>query len=74
MHEVSSLDITAIDSLDAAIRQLEARGKRIIFIGLAPNLILKLRRAGIRKNAYLSFARSANQASKRWLAYQTTIK
>lgn len=74
MHEVSSLDITAIDSLDAAIRQLEARGKRIIFIGLAPNLILKLRRAGIRKNANLSFARSANQASKRWLAYQTTIK
>jgi len=68
MHEVSTLDITAIDSLDTAIRQLNQMGKAIIFIGLDPRLILKLRRAGIRKNATISFARSASQASKRWLA------
>jgi len=74
MHEVSSLDITAIDSLDTAIRQLGIMDKRIIFIGLDPRLILKLRRAGIRKSANISFARNANQASKRWLANQVTSK
>lgn len=70
MHQVSSLDITAIDSLDSALRQLTLANKTIIFIGLNPRLILKLRRAGIRKNAHLSFARSANQACKRWHAKQ----
>lgn len=74
MHEVTSLDITAIDSLDAALRQLSLSGKTIIFIGLQARLILKLRKAGIRKGANISFARSASQASKRWLAYQTTIQ
>lgn len=70
MHQVSSLDITAIDSLDSALRQLTLANKTIVFIGLNPRLILKLRRAGIRKNAHLSFARSANQACKRWHAKQ----
>lgn len=70
MHQVSSLDITAIDSLDNALRQLMLANKTIVFIGLNPRLILKLRRAGIRKNAHLSFARSANQACKRWHAKQ----
>ena len=74
MHQVSSLDITAIDSLDSALRQLTLANKTIVFIGLNPRLILKLRRAGIRKNANLSFARSANQASKRWITYQTNTK
>ncbi|HKM14766.1 MAG TPA: C4-dicarboxylic acid transporter DauA [Marinospirillum sp.] len=66
MQQVPSLDITAIDSLNSAIDQLILAGKTIIFIGLSPRLILKLRRAGIRKSTHLSFARSANQASKRW--------
>lgn len=68
MQQVPSLDITAIDSLNSAIDQLMLTNKTIIFIGLSPRLILKLRRAGIRKNTHVSFARSANQASKRWLA------
>ena len=71
MHQVSSLDITAIDSLDSALRQLTLANKTIIFIGLNPRLILKLRRAGIRKSGNISFARSANQASKRWAAFKT---
>lgn len=66
MQQVPSLDITAIDSLNNAIDQLILTGKNIIFIGLNPRLILKLRRAGIRKSHHISFARSANQASKRW--------
>lgn len=74
MHQVSSLDITAIDSLDNAIRQLSIAEKTIIFIGLNPRLILKLRRAGIHKNSNISFARSANQASKRWIASQATVE
>ena len=68
MHQVPSLDITAIDSLNNAIRKLSLEGKSIVFIGLNPRLILKLRRAGINKNTHTSFARSANQASKQWLA------
>lgn len=63
MHQVPSLDITAIDSLDAAIRQLALDNKKITFIGLNPRLILKLRKAGIRSNHQISFARTAKQAS-----------
>lgn len=70
MHQVPSLDITAIDSINAAIRQLTQANKTIIFIGLNPRLILKLRRTGVRKNTHISFARSANQASKRWIAFK----
>lgn len=73
MHQVPSLDITAIDSLDNAIRQLTLANKNIVFIGLNPRLILKLRRAGIRKNTNISFARSANQACKRWQASLATV-
>lgn len=70
MQQVPSLDITAINSLDSAIHKLSLAKKTIVFIGLNPKLALKLRRAGIDKNTNISFAHSANQASKRWLSLQ----
>lgn len=66
MHLVSSLDITAMDSLNNVVQQLGKTGTQVFIIGLNPSLVLKLRRVGLHKNTHTKFARSANQASKLW--------
>jgi SulP family sulfate permease len=70
MHQVPTLDITAIDSLSSAVKQLQKDNKQVVFIGLNPRLILKLRRAGLGKGKLITFARSAEAASQRWKRLQ----
>lgn len=72
MQQVPTLDITAIDSLSNAIKQLQDDNKQVVFIGLSPRLILKLRRAGLGKGELITYARSAEAASQRWKRLQTT--
>ncbi|SEI52836.1 sulfate permease, SulP family [Allopseudospirillum japonicum] len=57
MHTVTSLDITAMDMLVPQLKHIQAEGTHLIICGLAPRLILKLRRAGLRKQGYLHFRR-----------------
>lgn len=68
MHQVSSLDITAIDSLANSLKQLELAGKDVYFIGLNPKLILKLRRAGLHSSERVKFVRTTKQACEIWQA------
>ncbi|MDR9467565.1 C4-dicarboxylic acid transporter DauA [Marinospirillum sp.] len=70
MHQVPTLDITAIDSLSSVVKQLQKDNKQVVFIGLNPRLILKLRRAGLGKGKLITFARSAEAASQRWKRLQ----
>lgn len=71
MHEVPSLDTTAIVALESLRRELGEQGVGIIFVGLPPRLALKLKRAGIkRETGKLAVVRTlahAERMSRRWL-------
>lgn len=71
MHEVPSLDTTAIVALASLRRELGEQGVGIIFVGLPPRLALKLKRAGIkRETGKLAVVRTlahAERMSRRWL-------
>ncbi|SFX29495.1 C4-dicarboxylic acid transporter DauA [Marinospirillum alkaliphilum] len=64
--QVPSLDVTAMESLHTALQELEEQQKTVVFIGLQPHLILKLRKAGIRSSEKVHFAHNLAQASLRW--------
>lgn len=66
MTQVPSLDITALESLDASLRQLHDDHKDLTLIGLAPALKLKLKRTGISQELQLHFASTPALAIKYW--------
>jgi len=72
MRNVPSLDATAIVTLEALVEELHARQVGLIFSGLPPRLVLKLKRAGIRRKAnQLAIVRTpehARRVAERWLA------
>ena len=72
MRNVPSLDATAIVTLEALIEELHARQVGLVFSGLPPRLVLKLKRAGIRRKAnQLAIVRTpehARRVAERWLA------
>ncbi|WP_445011518.1 C4-dicarboxylic acid transporter DauA [Vreelandella stevensii] len=71
MHEVPSLDTTAIVALASLRRELGEQGVGIIFVGLLPRLALKIKRAGIkRETGKLAVVRTLAHAERvawRWL-------
>ncbi|WP_447928085.1 C4-dicarboxylic acid transporter DauA [Vreelandella sp. EE27] len=72
MHAVPSLDASAMIALDTLLGELDERGVGVIMVGLAPRMVLKLKRAGIRRaTGKLAVTASLDQASRlaeRWLA------
>lgn len=73
MHNVPSIDGTAIAALQSLINDMKHTNVGLIFVGLTPKLIVKLRRAGIRKTANtLSYCRNVEQAAKLAVAWQKT--
>jgi len=65
MHDVPSMDGTAIVALQSLIAQIKHNGARLIIVGLRARIIVKLRRAGIRKTAgALTYCRNLEQAIK----------
>ncbi|WP_421620770.1 C4-dicarboxylic acid transporter DauA [Alkalilimnicola ehrlichii] len=74
MQDVPSMDMTAIASLEGAIREMEHSGVALIFSRVPSRIIYKLRRAGIRKRTgqltYCSGLKQARRVALRWLAHQ----
>lgn len=73
MHDVPSMDGTAIVALESIISEMRRDGVRLILVGLQPRMIVKLRRAGIHKVAgALTYCRNlehAHEVSLRWQAF-----
>lgn len=71
MHDVPSMDGTAIVALQSLIDEMRHQGVSLILVGLPARIIVKLRRAGIRKRAgvltYSSNLRRARELALRWV-------
>jgi sulfate permease, SulP family len=65
MSEVTMLDMSAIVAVESIKSKLDSNGTRLIICGLQSRMILKLKRAGLRKQRdKLSFARNLKQACR----------
>lgn len=63
MHDVTSMDGTAIAMIQTLLNDMKADGIKVIIVGLQARMILKLRRAGIRKvSGSLCYCRGLPQA------------
>ncbi len=71
MRDVPSLDTTAMVALDTLRRELGEHEVGVIFVGLAPRLALKIKRAGIQREAgklaVVSNLAHAERMARRWL-------
>lgn len=71
MHGVPSMDGTAIVALQSLIDEMHREGVGLILVGLPARIIVKLRRAGIRKaTGMLTYCRSLPQARAVALRWQ----
>ncbi|MFQ3788025.1 C4-dicarboxylic acid transporter DauA [Halomonas sp. A29] len=72
MRDVPSLDATAIVALQSLVEELRARQVGLIFIGMPARMVVKLKRAGVKRQAgQLAAVRDPRQAKRlaeRWLA------
>ena len=70
MHDVPSMDGTAIVALQSLIDEMHREGVALILVGLPARIIVKLRRAGIRKTSgMLTYCRDLQRAktvARRW--------
>ncbi|MBB3184069.1 SulP family sulfate permease [Halomonas fontilapidosi] len=75
MHDVPSMDGTAIVALQALTDEMHRQGVALVLVGLPTHILVTLRRAGIRRRAgRLTWCRELAQARKialRWLAQVT---
>lgn len=72
MHDVPSMDGTAIVALQSLISEMRRDGIRLILVGLLPRMIVKLRRAGIHKAAgSLTHCRNLERAQVVALRWRT---
>lgn len=71
MHDVPSMDGTAIVAFKALIDEMHRQGVALVLVGLPARILVKLRRAGIRRTAgRLTWCRElayARRLSLRWL-------
>lgn len=71
MHDVPSMDGTAIVAFQSLLTEMKHEGVRLIILGLRTRIIVKLRRAGIRKEAgVLTYCQQLEQARKVALRWQ----
>ncbi|MFM1892589.1 MAG: hypothetical protein RLZ44_1666, partial [Pseudomonadota bacterium] len=69
MREVSMLDMSAIVAMESIVATLSARGIGLVINALEPALLLKLRRAGIRKRiGRIEFSRELAEAVRKGTA------
>jgi sulfate permease, SulP family len=63
MTDVTMLDMTGIVAMESIVKELAGRGLALVVANLAPRMVLKLRRAGVRRKAgSLELARSLAEA------------
>jgi sulfate permease, SulP family len=71
MADVPSMDATALTAVHTLVEDLQGRGISLVFVGLVPRLIVKLRRAGLRRHAgRLAYASSLGygiRIARRWV-------
>ncbi|AQU81249.1 MULTISPECIES: C4-dicarboxylic acid transporter DauA [unclassified Halomonas] len=76
MRDVPSLDTTAMVALDTLRSELSEQGVGVMFVGLPPRMALKIKRAGIRREAgklaVVSNLAHAERMARRWLAERAT--
>jgi len=71
MHDVPSMDGTAIVALESLVTHMQQQGTRLVLAGLKARIIVKLRRAGLRKMAgSLTYCHDLEQAEKVALRWQ----
>lgn len=75
MHDVPSLDATAIVALQSLAEELRSQQVGLIFIGMPARMVMKLRRAGIYREsgrvAAVHHLDHAARLARRWLATRT---
>jgi len=73
MSEVTMLDMSAIIAMESIVTELKAKNVSLIINNLAPKMILKLRRAGVRKKiGQVEFARNLADSCQRAAQLATT--
>ena len=76
MTDVPSMDGTAVVAVQGLADEMRRQGVALIFVGLQPRMVLKLLRAGLRREAgRLTFCSGIGQArtvALRWLGVATT--
>ncbi|MCP5440027.1 MAG: C4-dicarboxylic acid transporter DauA [Chromatiaceae bacterium] len=66
MEEVNMIDMSAIVAMESIVKDLNGRGIALVINALLPRMILKLRRAGIRKRVgKIEFARDLDEAVRK---------
>jgi SulP family sulfate permease len=74
MSEVSMLDMSAIVVMESIVANLASRGVGLVINNLAPRMILKLRRAGIRKRlGQVEFSRDLDEGVRKGAAMAGSI-
>ncbi|WP_085917142.1 C4-dicarboxylic acid transporter DauA [Halomonas sp. CSM-2] len=76
MRDVSSLDTTGMVALDSLRRELGEQDVGVIFVGLPPRMALKIKRAGIKREAgklaVVSNLAHAERMARRWLGWRNS--
>jgi SulP family sulfate permease len=63
MSDVTMLDMTAIVAMESIVTDLKKRSLGLVINNLQPRMLLKLRRAGVRKESgVLEFSRTMDEA------------
>ena len=66
MEQVNMIDMSAIVAMESIVKDLNGRGIALVINALLPRMILKLRRAGIRKRVgKIEFARDLDEAARK---------
>ncbi|HMM45959.1 MAG TPA: C4-dicarboxylic acid transporter DauA [Candidatus Macondimonas sp.] len=66
MTDVQLMDMTGMTALEGLVQQAQRRRQTVILCGLAPRLILKLRRVGLRRiKGEVEYARDLEEARRR---------
>ena len=73
MTDVQLMDMTGMTALEGLVQQAQRRRQTVILCGLAPRLILKLRRVGLRRiKGEVEYARDLEEARRRAAALLET--
>lgn len=63
MSDVTMLDMTALVAMESIVESLKQKGVRLVINNLQPRMILKLRRAGLRRRVgVIEFARTLDES------------
>ena len=75
MKDVPSMDHTAVVAVQGLVDEMHRQGVALVFAGLAPRIVLKLLRTGVRRvRGRLTFCRSMEQAARVAVAWHRSMQ